>query len=390
MSENNSTENEQAVTVTVDGQAMTFNRNSWKDADLDLHAEHPLHYKMGRYGINNKHDIGEQFEYEYKRQFDSGEVETELKRTEWVWEEMMHDAMFTRKEGLERWPYERWAHTKTMAELKTLFVETFAEDYAEEIDEYRRNRSLRYEYEEDKKNRQMLETRIKQFWAFQSSIKRTSSFCSSMNDKVVKLIGEGDFETLCKEIYVDYEDRDIASQMDERDTNNYIAAKKYANDWLKGFKDLNTEMRKLRRALNCPERDYDFDADIQVRALSIDDLVAFDYQGFLTYLLDMERRFGDCAEDSITGPRFHAGDSWSSSVRSWSPFNMEANISKPSRAGDTWEDYLNYLLRRGVINKIKDDIGLAKLRKDILWHWSYERDSVQLIETIGYEREDSY
>tara|TARA_R110002096_G_scaffold22088_2_gene71296 strand:- start:1299 stop:2504 length:1206 start_codon:yes stop_codon:yes gene_type:complete len=305
---------------------------------------------------------------------------------------------------IQTWPYHSWTHKLKLEDLKDLFIQTFENDFGEDLKKYNKYLIDVNEYNEDLRNRGILAKGIEEFLAFQSAFKNRRTAMEELVQRVELGIGKGNYLNLA---------------LSCEDTNNWgfeyipkeckinsFEAMAYAKEWLRIFQPAIQELSTLESVLNVP---YELSANLngipaeQLRDINLYTLTEFRYQDFLTYLMDFKNRFGiqnDYAESNhLTGWNFFNYNQNGDYVNrdnleaaKWNIFDCPKDHYRSSYG--TWGQWLNRKALSGEIEALSDPDRLRDIvrRTNLSKHLnnekceSYERPMI-LVNKVEQNRE---
>ena len=345
-----------------------FHKRYWDDIER---VENPVEDFLR--WADNKNDIADQFKSFYRVKNELGYEEAKEGQIKYLKKCGFVDSKNSSPYG------RKFTHKLKVAELKDLFRQKAEAHFIEEVKAHKNYVKLLNQRSEDIENREVFVNRVKFFYDFVSEFTlRNRSFKADI-ERIQLRIGKGDYESLAGP-----RDNYRFALYPKHARTSAFRALNYAKEWLKVYEPVIDELERLKTALNAPEQlknmGYDNEVFTKWEHVDIIKLANFDYQGFLTFLLDFRLRFGKKVrgnkKDSLSGYCIFENDSNGQYLRhdygadEWNVFECisESQQYRNESEQKTYNERLNEMLENGEIYTISSAGRMA----EIVEHTNYQ------------------
>jgi len=310
---------------------------------------------------DNKNDIADQFKSFYRIKNELGYEEAKEGQIKYI------KKLGFVESKTSTWK-NRFTHKLKVAELKDLFRQKAEAHFIEEVKAHGNYVKLLNQRSEDIRNREVFVNRVNFFHDFVSEFTlRNRSFKADI-ERIQLRIGQGDYESLAGT----RDDYRFALYPKHARTSAFRALN-YAKEWLMVYEPIINEIERLKTALNAPEQlknmGYDNEVFTKWEHVDIIKLANFDYQGFLTFLLDFRLRFGikpSGNKEALSGSQIRNYEN-DYKADEWDVFECISESQK-YRDEKTYNERLNKMLENGEIYTISSAGRMA----EIVEHTNYQ------------------
>ena len=356
---------------TYGEDVVKFHKRHWDEIDI---KENPITELLS--WCDNKSDIGHAFRNFYRRQInehlekigdepDPNNAEKAQTLSDTL-DEKLNELGFTEAKSSKSYD-KKYTHKLKVNDLKDLFRRKLEPHYKEELKEYTEYVELRALKVEDCQSREVFTKRVQFFHAFVSLFEDRKKAYTEDIERIQLSIGKGHYESLAGP-------RDSRSYglYPEHARTSAFRALNYATEWLKVYNPIINEIERLKTALNAPDTlnnmGWDNSTFTKWHHVDIIKLANFDYQGFLTFLLDFRQRFGKKErgeKQALSGWRIYERDQHSGGYQrshygadEWDVFECSLNLDGYS---GTINEILNQKLETGQIYTISSAGRMAEI-----------------------------
>ena len=268
----------------------------------------------------------------------------------------------------------KFTHKLKVQDLKDLFRQKAEAHFKDETKAHTEYMKLLNQPSDDIKNREVFVNRVKFFHDFVSEFEKRERNYRVDIERIQLRIGKGNYESLAGP-----RDSYRFALYPKHARTSAFRALNYAKEWLLVYEPIINEIERLKTALNAPEQlknmGYDREVFTKWEHVDIVKLANFDYQAFLTFLLDFRQRFGKKSRGekrALLGgcsifEHNHKGEYENRHYRAdeWNVFNCVSDSQQYRHESDqkTYNELLNDMLENGEIYTISSAGRMAEIVK---------------------------